>query len=90
MKIDLRELKELITKDKDWRSRCRNIDIFHQHLMNHKKIWSLRKTAKALSQLPSTVSEDLKIARYLVHDPTLERFKFRKDVLLLLRKMEKE
>jgi len=86
--INLREIKQRIIEDRDWRVRVRNIDIFHTHLMLHKKIWSLRKTAKALDLLPSTVSEDLKIARYLSFDPTIERFKYRKDVLKYVKENE--
>ncbi len=74
-------LRDVITKDKIWHSRARNIEIVHSDLMLRNKDWSIRKTAKYLRMCASTVCEDLQLAKYLIEDSSLERFKLRKEAL---------
>lgn len=74
-------LKKTIKEDKIWHSRARSIEIYHAELMLKRKKWSIRKTAKLLELCPSTVCEDIQLARYLIDDPSLERFKLRKEAL---------
>lgn len=83
--INLREVKARIKSVKDWRTRCRDIEIFHSHFILSKNKWSIRKTAKLLNILPSTACEDLQLARFLINDPSLERFRRRKDALAFIK-----
>jgi hypothetical protein len=81
MKIDLMEIKRQIKKDKVWNSRARNIEIFHSHLILHRDKWSIRKTAKILNMSTTSVFEDIQLARFMIRNPSLERFKKRKEAL---------
>jgi hypothetical protein len=79
------EIRKLIKVRGNWSDRARNIEIIHTHFMLTKKKWSLRKSAKYLNLCASTVCEDLKLARYMVQDPSIERFKSRKDAMECVR-----
>lgn len=74
-------IRKIIKEDKIWHSRAREIEIFHSGLMLRNPNWSIRKTAKILKMCPSTICEDLQLAKYLISDPSLEKFKLRKEAL---------
>jgi hypothetical protein len=83
--LNLLEVKKRIQSEKDWQSRCRDIDIFHSQLNLTRKKWSIRKTAKLLKMCASTVCEDLQLAAFLVNDTSIEKFRRRKDALEYIR-----
>jgi len=74
-------IRKIIKEDKSWSSRARQIEIYHSGLVLRNPKWSIRKTAKALKMCPSTVCEDLQLARELIDDPSLEKYKLRKEAL---------
>ncbi len=74
-------LRKIIKEDKSWSSRARQVEIFHSGLVLRNSKWSIRKTAKMLKMCPSTVCEDLQLARYLLEDSSLERFTLRREAL---------
>jgi len=81
MNPNVSEIKKQIKSRSSWSDRARNIEIIHTYFMLTKKKWSLRKSAKYLDLCPSTVCEDLKLARYMTLDPSLERFVKRKEAM---------
>ena len=80
-------IRKTIKEDKVWHSRARNIEIYHSGLMIRNSKWSIRKTAKILKMCASTVCEDIQLAKYLIRDSSLEKFKLRKEALSFIHDM---
>lgn len=74
-------IRKIIKEDKSWSSRARQIEIYHSGLVIKNPEWSIRKTAKALKMCASTVCEDLQLAKWLIEDSSLEKYKLRKEAL---------
>lgn len=80
-----------MTKQPKWLLRSKETYRFHrEHLLDNSK-WLLSDTAKALRRSLGSVCEDIKIAKWLkTHENQLEKFEYVKDVLIWIRKKEKE
>lgn len=76
---------------KDWIERAKLTFRFHRSKLLSTDKWTASLTAKALNRSISSVTEDLKIARWLrTHSKELEKFKYASEALSFIKEKEKK